>query len=109
MHLTEALEMIQKAVAASPQDGYIVDSLGWAFYKLGRMDEAVKTLEQAVLMMPTDPEINDHLGDVYWKVGRQLEARFQWNIAASVDTVGTVKARVAPKLKDGLTQENETE
>ena len=109
MHLTEALEMIQKAVAASPQDGYIVDSLGWAFYKLGRMDEAVKTLEQAVLMMPTDPEINDHLGDVYWKVGRQLEARFQWNIASSVDTVGTVKARVAPKLKDGLTDENETE
>ena len=109
MHLEEALGMIEKAVAASPQDGYIVDSLGWAFYKLGRIDEAVKTLEQAVLMMPTDPEINDHLGDAYWKAGRQLEARFQWNIASSVDTVGTVKERAAPKLAEGLTKENETE
>jgi tetratricopeptide (TPR) repeat protein len=109
MHLEEALGMIEKAVAASPQDGYIVDSLGWAFYKLGRIDEAVKTLEQAVLMMPTDPEINDHLGDAYWKAGRQLEARFQWNVATSVDTVGTVKERAAPKLAEGLTKENETE
>ncbi|WP_108395641.1 tetratricopeptide repeat protein [Devosia submarina] len=109
MHLEEALGMIEKAVAAAPQDGYIVDSLGWAFYKLGRIDEAVKTLEQAVLMLPTDPEINDHLGDAYWKAGRQLEARFQWNIASSVDTVGTVKERAAPKLAEGLTQENETE
>jgi tetratricopeptide (TPR) repeat protein len=109
MHLERALEMIEKAVAASPQDGYIVDSLGWAFYKLGRIDEAVKTLEQAVLMMPTDPEINDHLGDAYWKAGRRLEARFQWNVATSVDTVGTVKERAAPKLAEGLTEENETE
>lgn len=109
MHLEEALGMIEKAVAASPQDGYIVDSLGWAFYKLGRIDEAVKTLEQAVLMMPTDPEINDHLGDAYWKAGRKLEARFQWNIAKSVDTVGTVRARAEPKLAEGLTEENETE
>ena len=109
MNLEEALGMIEKAVAASPQDGYIVDSLGWAFYKLGRIDEAVKTLEQAVQMLPTDPEINDHLGDAYWKAGRQLEARFQWNIATSVDTVGVVKARATPKLAEGLTKENETE
>jgi tetratricopeptide (TPR) repeat protein len=109
MNLEQALGMIEKAVAASPQDGYIVDSLGWAFYKLGRIEEAVKTLEQAVQMMPTDPEINDHLGDAYWKAGRRLEARFQWNIATSVDTVGTVKERAAPKLAEGLTEENETE
>ena len=108
MHLEPALEMIEKAVEAQPQDGYIVDSLGWAFYKLGRIDDAVATLEQAVLLRPNDAEINDHLGDAYWRAGRKLEARFQWNVAASVDEVGNVKERVAPKLADGLTEANAT-
>lgn len=105
MNLEPALEMIEKAVKAVPQDGYIVDSLGWAFYKLGRLDEAVTTLEQAVLLRPNDAEINDHLGDAYWKAGRRLEAKFQWNVAASVDQEGNVKARVAPKLANGLTDD----
>lgn len=109
LNLEPALEMIEKAVAAQPQDGYIVDSLGWAFYKLGRIEDAVKTLEQAVLLRPNDAEINDHLGDAYWKAGRRLEARFQWNVAASVDEVGNVKERVAPKLAEGLTEETATE
>ena len=108
MHLTEALEMIQKAVDAQPQDGYIIDSLGWAFYKLGRIDEAVTTLERAVLLRPNDPELNDHLGDAYWTVGRHLEARFQWRIAGAMDEDGHVKERVARKLMDGLTAENAT-
>ncbi len=109
MHLEEALEMIEKAVEAQPQDGYIIDSLGWAFYKLDRMDEAVETLERAVMLLPNDPEINDHLGDAYWKVGRKLEARFQWNIARAVDEAGNVAERVAPKLTDGLTPATETQ
>jgi len=102
VNLMPALEMIQKAVAAAPNDGYIIDSLGWAYYRLGRFDEAVTQLEQAVQLRSTDPEINDHLGDAYWRAGRKLEARFQWNIAASVDEEGAVKERVAAKLKDGL-------
>jgi len=109
MHLEPALEMIEKAVEAQPQDGYIVDSLGWAFYKLGRIDEAVTTLERAVLLRSNDAEINDHLGDAYWRAGRKLEAKFQWNVAASVDEVGNVKERVAAKLVDGLTEANATE
>jgi len=109
MHLTEALAMIEKAVEAQPQDGYIVDSLGWAFYKLGRIDEAVQTLERAVLLRPNDPELNDHLGDAYWTVGRHLEARFQWRIAGAMDEEGHVKERVARKLADGLTAQNATE
>ena len=109
MHLEPALEMIEKAVAAQPQDGYIVDSLGWAFYKLGRIEEAVETLERAVLLRPNDPEINDHLGDAYWRAGRKLEARFQWNVASSVDEEGNVRERAAPKLANGLTDANATE
>jgi tetratricopeptide (TPR) repeat protein len=102
VNLLDALDMIKKAVDASPNDGYIVDSLGWAYYRLGRIGEAVTALEQAVQLRPTDPEINDHLGDAYWRAGRTLEAKFQWNIAASVDTEGDVKARVAKKLAEGL-------
>lgn len=98
MHLERALEMIEAAVAAQPRDGYIIDSLGWAFYKLNRLDEAVETLERAVMLLPSDPEINDHLGDAYWKAGRKLEAKFQWRVASAVDEVGNVKERIANKL-----------
>lgn len=109
MNLDEALGMIEKAVEAQPQDGYVVDLLGWAFYKLGRIDEAVETLERAVMLRPNDAEINDHLGDAYWKAGRRLEAQFQWKVAKSVDEVGNVAERVGPKLEDGLTPATATE
>jgi tetratricopeptide (TPR) repeat protein len=101
-NLTQALGMIQKAVKATPTDGYIVDSLGWAFYRLGRFSDAVKTLEQAVQLKPNDPQINDHLGDAYWKAGRQLEAHFQWNVAASLDADGLLKTELAKKQANGL-------
>ena len=109
MNLDRALGMIEKAVEAQPQDGYVVDSLGWAFYKLGRIDEAVETLERAVMLRPNDAEINDHLGDAYWKAGRRLEAQFQWKVAKSVDEVGNVAERVGPKLIDGLIPATATE
>jgi Flp pilus assembly protein TadD len=103
-NLDRALTMIEKAVAGSPRDGYIVDSLGWAFYKLGRYDEAVTVLEEAVRLLPNDPEINDHLGDAYWYAGRKREARFQWTIARDVDHLGDVTKRVIPKLENGLSE-----
>ena len=82
-NLDEALDMIERAVAASPDSGYIVDSLGWVLYRLGRYDEAVEQMERAVELLATDPVINDHLGDVYWAVGREREAEFQWSRALS--------------------------
>ncbi|GLQ54893.1 tetratricopeptide repeat protein [Devosia nitrariae] len=109
MNLKPALEMIEKAVDAQPQDGYIVDSLGWAFYRLGRLDEAVDVLEDAVQLRPNDPEINDHLGDAYWKAGRVQEARFQWKIAIDVDEDGNVTERATRKLAEGLTEANATD
>ena len=102
MNLDRALEMIEKAIEGSPNDGYIIDSLGWAYYRLGRFDEAVQKLEEAALLRPADPEINDHLGDAYWRVGRKLEATFQWKLAYAMDTEGNVKERIEPKLKGGL-------
>ncbi|MCF6234454.1 MAG: tetratricopeptide repeat protein [Rhodobacteraceae bacterium] len=82
-NLDEALDMIQRAVAARPDSGYIVDSLGWVLYRLGRYDEAVRHMEKAVELMAVDPVVNDHLGDVFWAVGRFREARFQWKRALS--------------------------
>jgi len=81
--LDEALSMIEQAVAAQPNSGYIVDSLGWVLYRLGRYDEAIEHMERAAELMPVDPVVNDHLGDVLWAVGRQTEARFQWKRALS--------------------------
>ena len=81
VNLDEGMRMIQRAVEQRADDGYIVDSLGWAYYRLGNIEEAVKHLERAVELKPEDPTINDHLGDAYWQVGRTLEARFQWSHA----------------------------
>ncbi|MEM6304533.1 MAG: tetratricopeptide repeat protein [Pseudomonadota bacterium] len=107
-NLDEALDMIQRAVAASPDSGYIVDSLGWVFYRLGRYDEAVEQMERAVELLPVDPVVNDHLGDVYWAVGREREAEFQWRRALSfIDPEDDYDAEAKPdrirrKLEVGL-------
>lgn len=83
INLDEALNMIERAVEARPDSGFIVDSLGWVLYRLGRYSEAVGHMEHAVELMPVDPVVNDHLGDVYWAVGRTREAEFQWSRALS--------------------------
>jgi Flp pilus assembly protein TadD len=72
------MDYIRKAVKLKPDDGYYVDSLGWAYFRLGSLSAAVENLERAVELKPDDPIINDHLGDAYWRVGRTLEAKYQW-------------------------------
>jgi tetratricopeptide (TPR) repeat protein len=104
-HLQEALEMIEKAVELRPGDGYITDSLGWVYYRMGRYKDAVPYLEQAVELMPYDPTINDHLGDAYWKVGRRLEAEFQWRRAKNHAEDETLILAIEQKLVDGLEDE----
>lgn len=104
MKLDEGLDMIRKAVSQRPDDGYIVDSLGWAYYRLGRYDEAVSELERAVELRSDDPVINDHLGDAYWQVGRKLEARFQWSHARDLNPTPDDLASIRDKLQNGLTE-----
>ncbi|MBZ9722687.1 tetratricopeptide repeat protein [Mesorhizobium sp. CO1-1-11] len=101
-NLKEGLEMIQKAVDLKPSDGYIVDSLGWAYFRLGRFDDAVREMERAVSLKPEDPVLNDHLGDAYWRVGRKLEATFQWNQARDLKPDPDVLASLQQKLMKGL-------
>jgi tetratricopeptide (TPR) repeat protein len=101
-NLDEAMEMIREAVAARPDSGHIVDSLGWGLYRLGRYEEAVEHMERAAELLPVDPIVNDHLGDVYWAVGRRIEARFQWNRALSFEPEPEEAERIRRKLDVGL-------
>jgi tetratricopeptide (TPR) repeat protein len=105
VNLEEGMRMIRRAVEQRPDDGYIVDSLGWAYYRLGNYEEAVKHLERAVELKPDDPTINDHLGDGYWKTGRFLEARFQWSHAKDLKPEPEELEKIEQKLKNGLAEE----
>jgi tetratricopeptide (TPR) repeat protein len=101
-NIEEALEMLKRAVAARPDDGYIVDSLGWAYYRLGRYAEALTYLEKAVHLEPGQATINDHLGDAYWKMGRREEARFQWQHALALGPEKGEEPKIRRKLEHGL-------
>ena len=100
--LDEAEQMIRTAVAQEENNGYIIDSLGWVLYRLGRYEEAVQPMERAVELEPVDPIVNDHLGDVLWMVGRKMEARFQWKRALSFDPEPEEADRIRRKLELGL-------
>ena len=105
VNLDEGMRMIRRAVEQRPDDGYIVDSLGWAHYRIRDFDEAVKHLERAVELKPQDPTINDHLGDAYWKVGRTLEATFQWSHARDLNPEPDDLKKIDEKLRTGLIDE----
>jgi tetratricopeptide (TPR) repeat protein len=101
-NLKDGMALIEKAVALKPDDGYIVDSLGWAHYKTGNYAEAVRFLERAVELKPQDPVLNDHLGDALWRVGREREAKFQWDQALTLDPEPEETEKIKKKLVDGL-------
>jgi len=102
INLERATKMIERAVELRPRDGYIVDSLGWALYRIGDFEGAVGHLERAVELKPEDPVINDHLGDAYWRVGRSREARFQWTRSLSLSPEEDQIDLIRDKLRDGL-------
>ncbi len=109
INLDEGMKMIKRAVQQRPDDGYIVDSLGWAYYKLGNYQEAVQQLEHAIVLKPEDPTINDHLGDAYWRVGRTLEAKFQWAHARDLKPDPEDLPKIEAKLKSGLPDETSSQ
>jgi tetratricopeptide (TPR) repeat protein len=109
VHLDEGMDMIKRAVQQRPDDGYIVDSLGWAYFRTGNYPDAVKQLERAIELKPEDPTINDHLGDAYWRIGRTLEAKFQWAHARDLKPDPEDLPKIEAKLKDGLPEETSSQ
>jgi len=107
-NLRDALGMIQRAVQLRPNDGYIVDSLGWAYFRLGEFSQATHYLERAIELLPEDPTINDHLGDAYWRMGRLAEARFQWSRALQFQPEAEDVKGIQAKLDHGLGARPET-
>ena len=101
-HLNRATDMIRRAVDLRPNDGYIVDSLGWAHFRLGQFDVAIKEMERAVELRPEDPVLNDHLGDALWRVGREIEARYQWQRVLTLEPDDEVRAAAEDKITKGL-------
>src|SRR5271163_3626509 len=102
INLDEGMKMIKRAVDQRPDDGYIVDSLGWAYYRIGNYEDAVKNLERAIDLKPEDPTINDHLGDAYWRVGRTLEAKFQWAHARDLKPEPEDLPKIEAKIEHGM-------
>ena len=94
--------MIELAVEKSPQSGYIIDSLAWGLYQLGRYEEAITPMEQAISLEPEDPIVNDHFGDVLWKVGRKREAYFQWKRVLLFQPSEELRMDIENKLRHGL-------
>ena len=105
INLDEGMKMIKRAVDQRPDDGYIVDSLGWAFFRIGNFEDAVKNLERAIDLKPEDPTINDHLGDAYWRVGRTLEAKFQWAHARDLKPEAEELPKIEAKIANGLPED----
>jgi tetratricopeptide (TPR) repeat protein len=102
VNLDEAFKMLRQAVDLRPTDGYVVDSLGWADYKLGHYDEATRELEKAIELKPADPVVNDHLGDAYWRTERLVEARYQWRRALQFGPQESEVKPIEAKLEHGL-------
>jgi tetratricopeptide (TPR) repeat protein len=102
LNLEEAFKMLRRAVELRPNDGYIVDSLGWAHFKLGQYAQAAETLQKAIDLKPADPVLNDHLGDAYWRVDRRIEAHFQWNHARDMGPDPEDLPAILKKIEVGL-------
>tara|TARA_R110002073_G_scaffold17367_10_gene65378 strand:+ start:1131 stop:2822 length:1692 start_codon:yes stop_codon:yes gene_type:complete len=102
VNISRAFEMVSRAAELEPEQGNIIDSLGWAHYRLGHYEAAVSELERAAALDPGNATINYHLGDAYWQVGRRLEAGFQWHRTLDLDPDETERAGLAVRLQSGV-------
>ena len=99
----QSLKMLEKANKLKPNDPYIIDSLGWALFKLKKYKDAKKYLQLAVELMPADSIVNDHYGDVLWKNGKKIQARYYWNYVLNLEkTKNDLKKSIKNKLMSGI-------
>ncbi len=97
-NLVQARRMIERAVEQQPNDGSIIDSLGWVLLQSGDKASAIRFLERAVELEPEDSTINGHLGDAYFAAGRKQEADIQWRRALILNPDPQDLVRLQAKL-----------
>ena len=103
INLDKGLEMLKKATELKKNDGYIIDSLGWAYYAKKDYKKAKFFLEKAVKLLPSDPVINDHYADVLWMLNKNIQARYFWsNILKLNDVDQELKEVIKKKLIFGI-------
>ena len=101
--IEQSLKMLEKANSLKSNDPYIIDSLGWALFKMKKYAASKNYLQSAVKLMPDDPVINDHYGDVLWKNGNKIQARYYWNYVLNLDeTKDDLREQIENKLILGL-------
>jgi len=98
-NLDEAVTLVKKALRKSPQNGAYLDSLGWAYYKQGKLNEALTELEKALDYMPESADVQDHLGDVYIKKGLKQKAVAMWQKAVQLEPDNM---KIREKLRSAL-------
>ncbi len=98
MNLERALDYISKAMELKPDNGYITDSLGWVYFRLGELQKAAAALEDALELEPNDPHIYDHLGDVYSSLDKKVEALQTYKKAYELFEDEKKRARVRDKI-----------
>jgi len=98
IRLKEGINLIKYAVSKEPKNGFYLDSLGWAFFKLGQFSKAIVYLERAIEFEPQEIEITDHLGDAYFKVGRLKEAKLVWKRALTLSGSPEIQENIKRKL-----------
>ena len=103
INIDEGLEMLIKASKLRENDGYIIDSLGWAYYAKKNYFKAKNFLEKAVELLPSDPIINDHYGDALWMLNKDIQARYIWDSVLKMeDTEQELKDIIEKKLIFGI-------
>ena len=105
INLDRGLEMLKKATELKKNDGYIIDSLGWAYYAKKDYINAKFFLQRAVKLLPSDPIINDHYADTLWMLNKNIQARYFWsNILKLHDVEQELKDKIKKKLIFGITR-----
>ena len=106
--LDEAVVLIRKALAFEPENGAFLDSLGWAYFKLGRMDEALAELLRAVkYSRRADATIHEHLGDVYFRKGLLQDAAREWDRALTLDETNAILRQKLDDLRKRISRDGQ--
>ena len=106
-NINQSLEMLKKATEIRKNDGYIIDSLGWAYYANKNYKEAEKYLQMAVEILPLDPVINDHYADTLWMLNKNIQARYFWKHVLNLNaTEQELKDKINKKIIFGINKKS---